>query len=55
MKRCKHKLYIQTNTWNKESNELLDYESPDLSKQELIVDSPGYVSREKDQKSHKKR
>ena len=49
MKRCKHKLYIQTNTWNKESNELLDYESPDLSKQELIVDSPGYVSREKDQ------
>ena len=49
MKKCKHKLYMFTSTWSKESNELFDYESPELFKQEFNVDTAGSVTRNKNQ------
>ena len=49
MKKCKHKLNMLTSTWSKESNELFDYESPELFKQEFSVDTAGSVTRNKNQ------
>lgn len=49
MKKCKHKLQILSSTWSKESNELFDYESPDLFKQEIFIETSGNISRNKNQ------
>ena len=49
MKKCKFKLQLLSSTWSRESNELFDYESPDLSKQEITITSSGSVVRNKNE------
>ena len=49
MKKCKHNLHITSFTWPKESNELFDYESPEITKQEFNISSPCTFFRNKNQ------
>ena len=49
MKKCKHNLHITSFTWPKESNELFDYESPEITKQEFNISSPCSFFRNKNQ------
>lgn len=42
-------MFIKTHTWNKDSNELFDYECSDLHKNPLSVDSKGFLLRIKDE------
>ena len=49
MKKCKNKLHITSFTWSKESNELFDYESQEVTKQEFNISSPCSFFRNKNQ------
>lgn len=49
MKKCKNKLVIQSSTWNKDSNELFDYECSDLIKLRLKTYSEGSIIRSNDE------
>ena len=49
MKKCKNTLHITSLTWPKESNELFDYESPEVAKQEFNISSPCTFFRNKNQ------
>ena len=49
MKKCKHNLHITSLTWPKESNELFDYESQEVTKQEFNISTPCSFFRNKNQ------
>ena len=41
-------MIIRTHTWNKDSNELFDYESTDLVKNTFTTNNDGYIVRIRD-------
>ncbi len=49
MKKCKNNLHITSLTWAKDSNELFDYESQEVTKQEFNISSPCSFFRNKNQ------
>lgn len=44
-KKCKYKLRFTSSTWSKESNELFDYESSDITKCDYEIESSGRITR----------